>query len=237
MNRLATFLDMEGISKIFPKDELRLYIPFDAVLDAVCRIGVSVYPESPNRLFAHQVGGDGLIIVTEFDNSPEIILSITVLLMQIFLKMGAVAKGGISEGSYGDIQGCFPSLRNYKKVGDRTFSIGRGRLTTFSTMGTALINSHNYASRPPRGCRLAIDRALIKSIPGGVVGYEYESDIIVIDWIHTQTETMEKIKDLAGLSIPETDQLEGMLMNYIERTGELKNTEWGINSLHFNGCC
>ncbi len=238
MNRWAVFLDLEGISKIFPENELRLYVPFDAALDTLCRIGMNVYPESPYRLFAHQVGGDGLIIVSEFSEcKPEVPISIAVLLMQTFLKMGAVAKGGISEGTYGNYQGCFPSLKKYEKISDHTFGIGRGRLTIFSPMGTALINSHNYTSRQPRGCRLAIDTALIDSIPDGVVTYEYAADTIIIDWIHTQTKTMEKIKDLACLCLPTARQLEDMLINYIEGTGELKNTEWGINSLHFNSCC
>jgi hypothetical protein len=233
------FLDLEGISKVFPENELQLYVPFDASLDALCRIGVNAYPESPYRLYAHQIGGDGLIIVSEFcEGKPEVPISIAVLLMQTLLKMGAVAKGGISEGTYGDYQGCFPSLEKYEKISNCTFGIGRGgKLTIFSTMGTALINSHNYASRQPRGCRLAIDTALIESIPNGVVTYEYAADIIIIDWIHTQTKTMEKIKDLAGLCLPTAEQMEGMLISYIERTDELKNTEWGINSLHFNGCC
>lgn len=240
MNRWAVFLDLEGTSKVFPKNGRQLYVPFDASLDALCRIGKNVYPESPYRLFAHQVGGDGLIIVSEFsEGKPEVPISIAVLLMQTFLKMGAVAKGGISEGTYGDYQGCFPSLEKYK-ISHCTFGIGRGILTIFPTMGTALINSHKYASCPPCGCRLAIDTALINSIPDGVVTYEYAKEkdkIIIIDWIHTQTKKMKEIKKLAGLCLPTTEQLEGMLINYIEKTGELKNTEWGINSLHFNGCC
>jgi len=79
MNRWAVFLDIEGISKIFPENELRLYVPFDAMLDALCRICVNVYPESPFRLFSHQVGGDGLIIVSEFsEGKPEVPISIAV---------------------------------------------------------------------------------------------------------------------------------------------------------------
>lgn len=83
---------------------------------------------------------------------------------------------------------------------------------------------------------MAIDTALIESAPHGVVFYEYDKDTIIIDWIHTQTKTMEKIMNLTGICLPATNQLEVMLIDYIEGTGELKNTEWGINSLHFNGC-
>ncbi len=238
MIRWAIFLDLEGVSKIFPENELQFYVPFDTALDAICRIGINVYPESPYRLFAHQVGGDSLIIVSEFfEGKTDISISIAVLLMQIILKMGAVAKGGISKGTYGNTTGCFPSLKKYEKVGDRTFAIGRGRLTIFSSMGTALINSHRYTTRQPRGCRLAIDMDLIDLIPDGVVAHKYAEDILIVDWIHTQTKTIEKIKDLAGLYIPTIEDMESMLINYVEGTGDLKNTEWGINSLHFNGCC
>jgi len=56
-------------------------------------------------------------------------------------------------------------------------------------------------------------------------------------YTHTNTETMEKIKDLAGLCIPTAEKLERMLIKYVESTGDLRNGRMGINSLHFNGCC
>ncbi len=66
MNRWAIYLDIEGTSTIYQEDKIWFYNAIDELLSAVCRIGNLVYPETPNRLFAHQAGGDGLIIVSEF---------------------------------------------------------------------------------------------------------------------------------------------------------------------------
>ncbi len=237
MNRWAIFLDIEGVSKIYPEDSLRLHLPFDAALDALYRIGSKVYPESPNRLFCHQVGGDGLIIVSEFaEGKPEVPISIAVLLMQVLLRKGAVAKGGISEGTFFDVQGCFPSLSAYPQEGERTFRLGRGILTIFPVMGTALINSHHFASIPPCGCRLAIDNSLMESIPDGLVVNDLDSKTSIVDWIHTKTLTMEGIISDAGLHIPNVNKLEALLVDYVRNTGELGSSEWGRNSLHYNGC-
>src|SRR5712691_908711 len=142
MNRWAVFLDIEGVSKIFPSDEAHFFGAFDALLNVLGRIGTLVYPDTPDRLFAHQVGGDGLLIVSEFaEGTPEVPISIAIVLMQVLLINGAVAKGGISEGGFGDIQNCFPSLGALPRAGDHRFRLSGGLLTIFPVMGTALINA------------------------------------------------------------------------------------------------
>jgi hypothetical protein len=237
MNRWAIFLDVEGSSKIYPRDKVRFFNAFDELLSAVCRIGKLVYPETPQRIFAHQVGGDGLIIVSEFaEGVPEIPISIAVILMQVLLVNGAVAKVGISDGDFGDVSSCFPSMQFCPRVGDRTFQLGGGRLTIFPVMGTALINAHHFATLPPRGCRLAVDQALLDTTTSGVVITHSEKDYVIVDWVHTRTAEMENIFAKTALRLPPAGELENILIDYVRDTGDLYKTEWGQNSLMMNGC-
>jgi hypothetical protein len=135
MDRWAIFLDIEGVSKIFPNDEAHFFGAFDALLNVPGCIGTLVYPDTPNRLFTHQVGGDGLLIVSEFaEGRPEVPISIAIVLMQVLLINGAVAKGGISEGSFGDVQNCFPSLEALPRAGDHRYRLGGGLLTMIRTL-------------------------------------------------------------------------------------------------------
>jgi len=237
MNRWGIFLDVEGVSKIYPSDAGRFYNAFNELLSAVCLIGNLAYPEKPYRLFAHQVGGDGLIIVSEFaEGKPEVPISISVLLMQVLLVNNAVAKAGISEGDdFGDVVSCYPSLQSCPCAGDRIFRLGRGLLTIFPVMGTVLINAHRFAQEP-RGCRLAVDKALLDTTPSGVIVTHSDSDLVIVDWVHTRTSIMEFLLAKTGLQLPSAEELETKLVSYIRSTGNLGKNDWGRNSLLMNGC-
>jgi len=183
------------------------------------------------------VGGDGVVIVSEFEEGlPETPISIAVVLMQVLLVNGVVSKGGISEGDFGDVRGYFPVLREIPKAEDGPIRLDRGCFTMFPVMGTALINSHRFASQPPRGCRLAIDPMLLNTVPAGVVLSEQSSDIAVVDWIHTHTRTMDLIFEKTGLRLPAPAELESRLISYVHSAGALGQEEWGLNSLRLN-CC
>jgi len=237
MNRWAIFLDVEGVSKIYPNDEGRFFNAFDELLSAVWRIGNLAYPQTPQRLFAHQVGGDGLIIVSEFAAGiPEVPISIAVVLMQVLLVNGAVAKVGISEGDFADVRSCFPSMQSYPRSGNGTFRLGDGFLTIFPVMGTALINAHHFSARPPRGCRLAVDQVLLNTIPSGVIVTHSEKDFSIVDWVHTRTAVMENIFAKTGLPLLTAEDIERKLISYVQGTGDLGKTDWGSNSLSMNGC-
>jgi hypothetical protein len=237
MNRWAVFLDVEGVTKIYPSNESRFFQAFDAMLEALCSIGTKAYPETPVRLFAHQVGGDGLVVVSEFsEGRPEVPISLAVLLMQVLLANGAVAKVGISEGDFADVTGCFPSIRAFPSAGDRTVQLGGGLLTLFPVMGTALINSHHFATVQPRGTRLVVDTALMERVPEGVMVAKHDDELYVIDWIHTATPTMEQLRAKTGLGVLPINVLEWLLVRYVRGTGALAQSEWGRNSLRLNGC-
>lgn len=239
MNRWALFIDIEGTSKLFEQNKVPFYDAFDSLLATLYSIGTKVFPETPSRLFAHQVGGDGVIVVSEFaEGRPETPISIAVILLQVLLMKGFVGKAGISEGDFGDVRSCFPSLREIQKDkdSDSRYRLGRGVLTTFPVMGTALINSHRFATRPPKGARLAIDSTLLKDMPLGVIVTKLTTDISVIDWVHTRTKTMDRIVNEAKVHLASVVELEQKLTAYVLGTREIGKTKWGQNTLVLNGC-
>jgi hypothetical protein len=237
LKRWAIFIDVEGTSKLYETQKSRFFHAFESMLVSLYKIGEAAFPESPDRLCVHQVGGDGVVIVSEFEEGlPEIPISIAVVLMQVLLVNDVVSKGGISEGDFGDVRGYFPVLREIPKAGDGLIRLGRGCLTMFPVMGTALINSHRFASQPPRGCRLAIDPMLLNTVPAGVVLSKQAFDIAIVDWIHTHTLTMEWIFKKTGLRLPAPAELESRLISYVHSAGALSQEEWGLNSLQLNGC-
>src|SRR5688572_6159807 len=104
MKRWAIYIDIEGSSRIYAHDEAQFFASVNALLDGICRIGSQVCPETPNRLFVHQTGGDGFVIISEFaQRSPEIPIATAVVLMQTVLVSGGIAKSGIAQGGFGDI--------------------------------------------------------------------------------------------------------------------------------------
>lgn len=176
------------------------------------------------------------MIVSDFEEAdPGRFISIAAILMQVLLANGLVGKAGISAGTFGDIRGCVPSLREAEAVGDSTYRLGAGLLTTLNVMGTALINSHRFATLPPRGGRLAVDPAVLVKKPAGVVISDFGGPTIV-DWIHTKTALMEHITKTAGIDLPTAGDLRKKLIAYVDGAGDLGRGEWGRNTLLLNGC-
>jgi hypothetical protein len=200
MNRWAVYIDIEGTSKIYESQEARFYLALDGLLTTVCHISREVFPESPARLFPHQVGGDGVVIVSEFaEGKPETPISIAVVLLQVLMVSGLVGKAGISEGTFADIKSCLPSFRSLSKFEDNSDHSTIGLLTTFPVMGTALINSHRLATCKPRGARLAVDSGMMRTAPDGVAISHRDGDLVVVDWIHTWTKVIQEIISRTGI--------------------------------------
>jgi hypothetical protein len=235
-NRWAIYLDIEGTSTIYKEQGGLFYDAFNKLFETIYAIGSNVFSETPTRLFVHQVGGDGLLIVSEFaEESSEKAISIAVVLLQALLTNGLVGKAGISEGTFADVKSCFPSLRSVPKTASG-YRLGEGLLTTFPVMGTALINAHRIATSLPRGCLLRVDPVLLRvTYPRGVVISD-PSNPIVVDWIHTRTATMELIVRKTEIALPSCHHLEQLLVQYVSSAGSLGESEWGRNTLSLNGC-
>jgi len=237
MKRWAIYIDIEGSSSIYEQDESQFLASVNALLDGICRIGSQVCPESPNRLFVHQTGGDGFVIVSEFDQrSPEMPIAIAVVLMQTVLLSGCVAKSGISQGKFSDIQSCFPTLNDYPPDEHGQRYIGRGVLNLFPAMGSALTNSHRFATKEPRGARLAVDRSMISQFPKRLaVSYKNE-ELIIVDWIHTALDEIEEISHRAAIQLLPPAELRARLLSYVAGVGKTTDEEWKRCTIELNGC-
>jgi hypothetical protein len=155
--------------------------------------------------------------------------------MQVLLVNGLVGKAEIAAGTFGDIRGCAPSLREVEAVGDATYRLVAGLLTTLNVMGTALINSHRVSTLPPKGSRLAVDPVLLVKKPSDVIISDFGGPAIV-DWVHTKTTATEHITKTAGIDLPTAGELRRRLIAYVDGAGELGRGEWGRNTLRLNGC-
>src|SRR5439155_12891347 len=117
---------------------------------AIYQIGSRGYPESPYRLFAHQLG-DGFVVVGEF-GWPDLdqACGISIALLRAVLHSGGTAKAAISEGEMADITGCYPEpIRTlYGESQGGVFGMGGGLMSVLPVMGTALINSYRLLSSP-----------------------------------------------------------------------------------------
>lgn len=236
-DRWAIYIDVEGSSKVYATHETRFFACVDALLNGIARIGTQACPESPDRLFVHQIGGDGFVIVSEFvRRSPEMPIAIAVVLMQMVLAAGGVAKSGISQGDFGDVQNCLPTLQDYPPDEHGRRRLGRGILTVLTTMGTALINSHRLATRWPRGARLAVDRTMLGQIPVGVVVTHADADLLVVDWVHTRLPEIDEIVSKTRLPLPSPGELRQKLTAYVAKIGNAVDEDWKHYTLCLNGC-
>lgn len=236
MNRWALFIDVEGFSKIYPKDMVHALMPIRSIMEGIFHVGNRVCPESPNRLFAHQIG-DGFIIVSEFaESSPEFPLALGIFLLRGVLLAGGMGKCAISHGDFADIKGCCPKIirDNCDKSG--TVRLGRGLMRIFPVMGSALINAYRLGNRAS-GSLLLIDSDLVASLPTGVLVTRTTDDYQIVDWIHANFPELTQIGSKTGKNHPDTVTLEGLVRRYVNEHRASLPDRWVENTLILNGLC
>jgi len=235
MKRWAIWIDIEGFSRLYLQDDWRALVPLGALLEGIYKIGSTVCSESPNRLFAHQTG-DGVVIVSECaQGSPHLPLAIAAALLRTVLASGGVAKAGISEGEFADIQGCYPDIIWSAMENHGTIKMGHGVLRIFPVMGSALVNAYALTKKLTGGL-LLVDGPLATSLPAGVVVSKRESDYAVIDWVHFHTPELDDISANAHVSWPENPALETRLRDYALKTRPSPCQDWTNNTLELNHC-
>jgi hypothetical protein len=232
-NRWAIFIDLEGFSALYDKEDLVL-LSLGELMEGIYNIGCNYFPESPDRLFAHQLG-DGFVIVSEFhEDSLDRPISIAISLLRHVASSGRFAKASISEGQFSDIPSCYPSTVTNSLGSDKRVRIGSGIMTIFPVMGTALIRAFSIGKNSPSGPMLAVAAAETERIPAGLVMHEISSqDIVLVDWIHSHTELSEKITERAGLRSPTAEKLTEILHNYCH-SQNIKE-EWKANVVKYLG--
>jgi len=222
-DRWAIWIDIEGFSKLFKKNETQAILSLGELMEALYKIGFSVFNRQDERLFIHQFG-DGFVIVSDFaEASPNRPIAICITLMRHLLSKGFVSKSSISIGSFADISSCYPRSVLNASQDRRYIKLGSGIMTILPVMGTALIAAHKLADKR-RGSILLFDSALFYDSPDQVI---YDSgDPASVDWIHSDPHIITEICEKAGLKYIGPDVAESLLKDYINTNRSYLPEEW-----------
>ncbi len=217
IGRWTINIDLEGFGHLYDREDLVL-LSLGELMEGIYRIGVQCYPESPDRIFVHQLG-DGFIIVSEFpEASLERPVAIALSLLRHVANSGRYAKATISDGEFANILSCYPSSVIQETGPDKRVRLGRGFMTLFPVMGSALIRAISIEKKCPSGPLLAVAAENRKRIPDGIIVHEASTqDIIIIDWIHTENELAQNIADKAHLNWPDTPSVSSQLKDYSQK--------------------
>ena len=227
-NRWSIYIDIEGFGDLYEKDD-QILLSLGDLMEGIYLIGLHCYTDTPNRIFAHQTG-DGFAIVSEFGaSSLEIPVAIAIALMRHVSVRGRFAKATIGEGGFGDISGCYPaSMRDARDEYGRV-RLGRGIMTLFSAMGTALIHAVALTKKSPSGTLLTLSHEALSHLPDGCSVHNIaERKLISLDWVHSSFPLVSEIQLKSGLQSPSPAELKEYLINYFRMPGVKE--EWKANS-------
>ena len=211
----AINIDIEGFSKNYEESEERKTYAIwglHHLMGAIISIGNIVYPDPPERLFAHQFG-DGFLIASDFyEENSERPIAIAAALMRHMLMNGYATKSAISTGGMSDIKGCYP--KPIKDSDEGTIHIGAGIMTTIPVMGSALTRAHKL-SGIKSGSQLIIDTTRFACTPNYKSIIE-QKGIMLIDWVSSEIPLAEQITENAGLTAGNKEALRKKLDNYVK---------------------
>ena len=212
--RWALYIDIEGFGVLYDRETAVIEALGD-LMEGIYAIGTKFYPESPDRLFAHQTG-DGFVIVSEFDSaSLEVPASIAIALLRHIAARGRFAKASIGEGKFGDIWGYYPEIVRRVRLPDDRVPLGGGLMTIFPVMGTALINAVGVAKRSPSGSLLTIAKHKVSRLPEQCDLCNVDNpDIVSIDWIHSELPLVVRLQRTSGLRSPSSEVVEAAFWRY-----------------------
>ncbi len=233
IGRWAINIDLEGFEHLYDKEDL-VILSLGELMEGIFRIGTQYYPESPDRIFAHQLG-DGFVIVSDFpEDTFERPVAIALSLLRHVAHSGRYAKATISDGEFADILSCYPSSVINAAESDKSIRLGHGIMTLFPVMGTALIRAISVAKKCPSGPLLTVAAENRKRIPKGLVVHEVSSqDIIIVDWIHSENELAKDISRKSKLKCPDPSIISEKLRDYCLK--QPVKEQWKTNVQRFLG--
>lgn len=214
IERWAIYIDIQGFSALWEKEDAVL-LSLGELMLAIVRIGRNCYPNSPDRIFAHQFG-DGFLIISDFpEENLERCVNIAIALLRHVASSGRFAKAFIIEGQMTDIKNCYPTeVLNYLES-DLTVSLSMGLMTIVPVMGTALIRGASLEKNSPSGPLLIIETSKIKRVPKELVLINTSDERVTsIDWVHFNSELLSKIQNQAKLQVPNELKIEESLRKY-----------------------
>jgi hypothetical protein len=232
--RWSIWIDIEGFSDRFQrgeKEEADAIRGLAQLMDAIHRVGSTVYAAAPDRLFAHQFG-DGFLVLSDFaEPSAERPIALAISLMRHLMSHGVPCKSAIACGTFSDIVGCYPTTLTRALHAHHAIPMGEGLLTATPVMGTALIAPYKL-SHQRKGAVLLVQATCFASLPKATI---VTSDPpVVIDWIHTELDLCSRISATAGLNLPGPTAAELSLHQYISRWAADLDPAWVASTLAAN---
>jgi hypothetical protein len=213
-DRWAIYIDIEGFGVLY-EHETTVLMALSDLMEGIYAIGTKCYPESPNRLFAHQTG-NGFIIVSEFGAaSLEVPVAIAIALLRHVAVRGRFAKASIGEGEFADILGCYPKRIQEAHLDGGTVPLGGGIMTIFQVMGTALIDAVGVMKRSPSGSLLTLDANKRSRLPSECIIREAgDQTVLSVDWAHSTLPLVAYVQQLAELHRATPEQIEVVFHRY-----------------------
>jgi hypothetical protein len=97
--RWAIHIDLEGFGELYPKED-QVLLSLGQLMQGICLIGSRCFPESSDRLFAHQLG-DGFVIVSDFlEETLARPVGFALALLRHVSQTGRFAKATFAEGHF-----------------------------------------------------------------------------------------------------------------------------------------
>ena len=219
----AIYIDEEGFAQHWD-DTMAAFLGLNALMEAICRLGIKVYPKEGERLFCYQFG-DGFLITSDF-HEPDLSRSalITIAILRHMLAVNRVARASLAEGNVADVAGCYPA--EVSQSSDRSrVSLGAGLLITTPVLGDGLLRTVGLGKKKPKGPLFLADSELKNRLPTGIKVTDSGEKIILLNWLKGEPKGLRAIQERAGLVIePELDRV-GRLSRYMERNTTL-SVEW-----------
>jgi hypothetical protein len=233
VGRWAINIDLEGFGHLYGKENLVL-LSLGELMEGIFRIGTRYYPESPDRIFAHQIG-DGFVIVSDFPEETFLRpLAIAISLLRHVAHSGRYAKATISDGDFADILSCYPPSVRDATDSDKRVRLGKGIMTLSPVMGTALIRAISVAKKCPSGPLLALATENRERIPEGLIVHEVSAQgLLLVDWIHSKDELAKDIARQSDLYSPDSLMLSKHLKEYCQK--HRVKEEWKTSVRDFLG--
>ena len=230
--RWAIFIDIQGFGSLW-SDENRGLFALRDLMTGIYRIGKHVYPETPYRFFAYQLG-DGFILSSDFGfESLATPVAISIALLRHVAAGYGLAKAAIAEGDMADIHGCYPKEVLASSTDTSTVAMGAGVMTLFPVMGTGLIRAYGLMNRAPTGPLLILQRDFRARISlTGPFRTVPNTDLLTLDWVHVDDPLASEIQQKAALNHASVSSLEAKIRDYCRNTSVPK--AWRTNAMRFH---
>src|SRR5919106_681816 len=219
----ALYIEEEGFAQHWDHI-MAAFSGLNAMMEAICRIGIHVFPDPGDRLFCYQFG-DGFLVTSDFhekDLSRAALISIAIL--RHVLAASRVARASLVEGEMSDIAGCYP--KEVRKHNDRTtVAVGAGLLLTSPVLGEGLLRSVSLGKKEPRGPLFLINAKLASRLNKTISSEDIGNGVAIVDWLNGEPEGLADIPHEAKLNIHSSEQRVEMMRNYLADNRSM-SPEW-----------